>query len=183
MKNGVVSCKWNVYVKLGSVQPEEDTVHMDAHMLHTAAKGNAPGFVCTCYRSFALRVWPPKRRAETNSHRSAGSSATHTCQDLIYSRVSSTKESRLTMWAHSGGWEQIPGSLWAQIHIHGGTGATEAGGTRHSVPVAGKSIWAVTVTVSVSTQGNRPTNATGPRRRPSFPILKWSTVGNTPSFP
>lgn len=142
MKNGVVSCKWNVYVKLDSVHRGGHSTH-DAHMLPTAAKGNAPGFVFTRYPDFALRVWPTKRKA---SNQFAEFSWQQCHSELpgfnLYCSQQHKRESWLMTGANSAGEEeQVPGSLWVGIWRLQGHQGPKEGGTRHRMPVMGKVVW------------------------------------------
>lgn len=89
-------------------------------------------------------------------------------------------ESWLTTGADGAGEEQVP-SFSTGSSTHGSTRTVKKGGTR--VPMTGRhGLRAIIIPVFIYTQGKSSTSVTGPRKRPSFPGLKWATAVKMVSF-
>lgn len=83
-------------------------------------------------------------------------------------------ESWPTTGADGAGEEQVP-SFSTGSSTHGSTRTVKKGGTR--VPMTGThGLRAIIILVCIYTQGKSSTSVTGPRKRPSFPGLKWATA-------
>lgn len=181
MKNGVVSCKWNVHVKLDAAGRgrTQYTRALTCCMLQP------PGTLLLLCSQLNLgsEGLTYKEEGFKSAHRGQLAATRPNLPGFDFNFIQQHKtESWLTTGANAAGEEQVP-NFSIGSGTHGSTGTVKKGGTRYWVPMTGKhGLRAMIILVFIYTQGKSSTSGTGPRKRHSFPGLRWATVVNMLSF-